>query len=170
MNVFQVPERVTPFNMNKLRMLVQRGPESYPGAKYIIRDDGHRLDLRYATNREDMNLNYGWTVERQLADDDVVLFNRQPSLHKMSIMAHRAKVLDWSTFRLNLSVTSPYNADFDGDEMNLHAPQTLLAKAEAVEMMMVHKLIVSPQSNKPVMGIVQDSLLGSAKMTRRGTF
>ena len=62
----------------------------------------------------DVAVEYGWVVERHLRDDDVVLFNRQPSLHKMSIMGHRAKVLDWSTFRLNLSVTTPYNADFDG--------------------------------------------------------
>ena len=62
----------------------------------------------------DVAIECGWVVERHLRDDDVVLFNRQPSLHKMSIMGHRAKVLDWSTFRLNLSVTTPYNADFDG--------------------------------------------------------
>ena len=88
----------------------------------------------------------------------------------MSIMAHRVKVLDWSTFRMNLSVTQPYNADFEGDEMNLHVPQSLTAKAEAMENMMSHKNIVSAQSNRPVMGIVQDSLLGAAILTRRDTF
>lgn len=88
----------------------------------------------------------------------------------MSIMGHRVKVLDWSTFRLNLSVTTPYNADFDGDEMNLHLPQTLNAKAEAQEMMMVPRNIVSPQANSPVMGIVQDALLGCSRLTRRDTF
>ena len=88
----------------------------------------------------------------------------------MSIMGHRVKVLDWSTFRLNLSVTTPYNADFDGDEMNLHLPQTLNAKAEAEQIMMVPRNIVSPQANSPVMGIVQDALLGCSRLTRRDTF
>lgn len=88
----------------------------------------------------------------------------------MSIMGHRVRVLDYSTFRLNLSVTTPYNADFDGDEMNLHVLQTLPAKAEALQLMMVNRNIVSPQANKPVMGIVQDALLGSYKFTNRNVF
>jgi DNA-directed RNA polymerase II subunit RPB1 len=100
----------------------------------------------------------------------VVLFNRQPSLHKMSIMGHRIKIMNYSTFRLNLSVTSPYNADFDGDEMNMHVPQTTETKAEIIELMMVPKCIVSPQSNRPVIGIVQDTLLGCRKITKRDTF
>jgi DNA-directed RNA polymerase II subunit RPB1 len=109
-------------------------------------------------------------VERHLNDGDVVLFNRQPSLHKMSIMGHRIKIMNYSTFRLNLSVTSPYNADFDGDEMNMHVPQTTETKAEIIELMMVPKCIVSPQSNRPVIGIVQDTLLGCRKITKRDTF
>ena len=60
-------------------------------------------------------------------DGDYVLFNRQPSLHKMSMMAHRVKVMKGNTFRLNVSVTPPYNADFDGDEMNMHVPQSINA-------------------------------------------
>ncbi|KAG4992883.1 hypothetical protein JHK87_026340 [Glycine soja] len=117
-----------------------------------------------------LNLTYPETVERHLNDGDFVLFNRQPSLHKMSIMGHRIKIMPYSTFRLNLSVTSPYNADFDGDEMNMHVPQSLETRAEVLELMMVPKCIVSPQSNKPVMGIVQDTLLGCRKITKRDTF
>ena len=79
-----------------------------------IRDTGDRIDLRYNKRAGDIALQYGWKVERHLMDDDPVLFNRQPSLHKMSMMAHRVRVMPYSTFRLNLSVTSPYNADFDG--------------------------------------------------------
>jgi DNA-directed RNA polymerase II subunit RPB1 len=94
---------------------VQNGPTLHPGAKHIIRSDGTRIDLRYVKNKSELNLAAGWIVERHLQDGDVVLFNRQPSLHKMSIMGHKAKVLDWSTFRLNLSCTAPYNADFDGE-------------------------------------------------------
>ncbi|KAJ2363412.1 DNA-directed RNA polymerase II core subunit rpo21, partial [Coemansia sp. RSA 2611] len=104
---------------------------------------------------------------RNLMDDDVIIFNRQPSLHKMSMMGHRVKVMPYSTFRLNLSVTSPYNADFDGDEMNLHVPQSEESRAEIKEICMVPKQIVSPQSNKPVMGIVQDTLCAIRKFTQR---
>lgn len=109
-------------------------------------------------------------VERHLIDGDIVLFNRQPSLHKMSIMGHRIKIMPYSTFRLNLSVTAPYNADFDGDEMNMHVPQSYETKAEAMELMMVPICVVSPQSNRPVMGVVQDTLLACRKLTKRDTF
>ena len=160
------PEYVTRFNIHKLQQLVNRGPEEHPGAKYVIRDDGQRMDLRFLKGAP-MMLQKGWVVERHMDNDDYVLFNRQPSLHKMSIMGHRVKVLDYSTFRLNLSVTAPYNADFDGDEMNLHLPQGELARAEIQQMCMVPRVIVSGQSSKPVMGIVQDSLLGSYMMTHR---
>ncbi|KNE62647.1 DNA-directed RNA polymerase II subunit rpb1 [Allomyces macrogynus ATCC 38327] len=88
----------------------------------------------------------------------------------MSMMGHKVKVMPYSTFRLNLSVTSPYNADFDGDEMNMHVPQSLEAKAEIQQLCMVPLQIISPQSNKPVMGIVQDTLCGITKFTRRDTF
>jgi DNA-directed RNA polymerase II subunit RPB1 len=165
-----VPVRVTAYNMAELSALVANGPTQHPGAKHIIRSDGTRIDLRYVKNKSDLLLSSGWIVERHLRDDDIVLFNRQPSLHKMSIMGHRAKVLDWSTFRLNLSCTSPYNADFDGDEMNLHVPQSLPARAEAELMMLSSRVIVSGQSNRPIMGIVQDTLLAVQKMTKRGVF
>eukprot|EP00816_Leptocylindrus_hargravesii_P004270 CAMPEP_0196809198 /NCGR_PEP_ID=MMETSP1362-20130617/9154_1 /TAXON_ID=163516 /ORGANISM="Leptocylindrus danicus, Strain CCMP1856" /LENGTH=1770 /DNA_ID=CAMNT_0042183805 /DNA_START=2209 /DNA_END=7521 /DNA_ORIENTATION=+ len=165
-----VPERVTPFNIQYLSKLVANGPTEHPGAKHIIRTDGTRIDLRYVRNKSELLLANGWIVERHLKDGDIVLFNRQPSLHKMSIMGHYAKVLDWSTFRLNLSCTSPYNADFDGDEMNLHVPQSLPARAEAELMMLSARVVVSGQSNKPVMGIIQDSLLAVQKMTKRDIF
>ncbi len=165
-----VPERVTAYNMHELSELVSNGPTQHPGAKHIIRSDGTRIDLRYVKNKSELLLAHGWIVERHLRDDDIVLFNRQPSLHKMSIMGHKAKVLDWSTFRLNLSCTSPYNADFDGDEMNLHVPQSLAARAEAELMMLSARVVVSGQSNRPVMGIVQDSLLAVQKMSKRNCF
>ncbi|KAE8797214.1 DNA-directed RNA polymerase II subunit RPB1 [Hordeum vulgare] len=151
---------------------VENGPHPPPGktgAKYIIREDGQRLDLRYVKKSSDQHLELGYKVERHLIDGDFVLFNRQPSLHKMSIMGHRIKIMPYSTFRLNLSVTSPYNADFDGDEMNMHVPQSFETRAEVLELMMVPKCIVSPQANRPVMGIVQDTLLGCRKITKRDT-
>jgi DNA-directed RNA polymerase II subunit RPB1 len=88
-------------------------------------------------NRSDAHLEYGYIVERHLLDDDFVLFNRQPSLHKMSLMGHRVRVLPMRTFRLNLSVTTPYNADFDGDEMNMFVPQSYESLAEVKEIMSV---------------------------------
>lgn len=164
------PEIVTPYNIHRLTEYVRNGPNEHPGAKYVIRDTGDRIDLRYNKRAGDIALQYGWKVERHLMDDDPVLFNRQPSLHKMSMMSHRVKVMPYSTFRLNLSVTSPYNADFDGDEMNLHVPQSPETRAEMSEICAVPLQIVSPQSNKPVMGIVQDTLCGIRKMTLRDNF
>ncbi|KAL0075541.1 beta and beta-prime subunits of DNA dependent RNA-polymerase [Phycomyces blakesleeanus] len=164
------PEIVTPYNIDKLQVLVRNGPLEHPGAKYVIRDNGERIDLRYRKRAGEIPLQYGYRVERHINDGDVVIFNRQPSLHKMSMMGHRVRVMPYSTFRLNLSVTSPYNADFDGDEMNLHVPQSLETRAEVTEICMVPKQIVSPQSNKPVMGIVQDTLCGIRKFTLRDCF
>ncbi len=165
-----VPVHVTPFNKAELEALVKRGPEEWPGASYIIRSDMSRVHLGAMKGKNDQMLQLGWIVERHLQDDDVVLFNRQPSLHKMSIMGHRAKILDWSTFRLNLATVTPYNADFDGDEMNLHVPQAITAKADAEQLMMVPRNIVTPQSNRNVMGINQDALLGCYFMTKRDVF
>jgi DNA-directed RNA polymerase II subunit RPB1 len=164
------PETVTPYNISRLTQLVQNGPNEHPGAKYVIRADGTRIDLRHHKRAGALQLEYGWKVERHLIDGDYIIFNRQPSLHKESMMGHRVKVMPYSTFRLNLSVTSPYNADFDGDEMNLHVPQTEETRAEVKELCMVPINIVSPQRNGPLMGIVQDTLAGVYKMCRRDVF
>ncbi|XP_013419697.1 DNA-directed RNA polymerase II subunit RPB1-like isoform X2 [Lingula anatina] len=164
------PEIVTPFNIDHLQELVRRGDSQYPGAKYIIRDNGDRIDLRYHPKPSDLHLQIGYKVERHMHDNDIVIFNRQPTLHKMSMMCHRAKILPWSTFRLNLSVTTPYNADFDGDEMNLHLPQTVETRAEVMSLALVPRMIVTPQANRPVMGIVQDTLTAVRKMTKRDVF
>ncbi|KAJ3291866.1 DNA-directed RNA polymerase II subunit rpb1 [Rhizoclosmatium sp. JEL0117] len=164
------PETVTPFNIDRLTACVQNGPTEHPGAKYVIRDNGDRIDLKYSKRGGDLQLQYGYKVERHLVDDDLIIFNRQPSLHKMSMMGHRVKVMPYSTFRLNLSVTTPYNADFDGDEMNLHVPQTHETRAEVQELCMVPRQIVSPQKNAPCMGIVQDTLCGVRKFTKRDNF
>ncbi|KAL6045208.1 DNA-directed RNA polymerase II subunit RPB1 [Balamuthia mandrillaris] len=163
------PEIVTPFNRERMYELIRNGPSEHPGAKYVIRDDGQRLDLRFV-NPSNIHLEYGYKVERHIQNGDVIIFNRQPSLHKMSMMGHKIRVMPYSTFRLNLSVTTPYNADFDGDEMNMHVPQSFGARAEVMELMMVPKQIVTPQSNRPVIGLVQDTLLGSHLITSRDTF
>nr|WCZ58692.1 DNA-directed RNA polymerase II subunit RPB1 [Seculamonas ecuadoriensis] len=165
--VMTVPEVVTVHNQQRLSELVARGVREHPGATGVVLPDGTRKNLRHGSN---VPLTPGCIVERHLSDGDVVLFNRQPTLHKMSMMGHRVRVMPFRTFRLNLSVTTPYNADFDGDEMNLHAPQSLLTKAELREMMMVPKNIVVAKSNSPIIGIVQDSLLGCRRITMRDVF
>ncbi|KAI9047551.1 hypothetical protein LZ554_008267 [Drepanopeziza brunnea f. sp. 'monogermtubi'] len=164
------PETVTPYNIGKLHQLVENGPNEHPGAKYVVRSDGSRIDLRHHKRAGAISLEYGWKVERHIVDGDFIVFNRQPSLHKESMMGHRVRVMPYSTFRLNLSVTSPYNADFDGDEMNLHVPQTEETRAEIMNLCMVPLNIVSPQRNGPLMGIVQDTLAGVYKMCRRDCF
>jgi len=164
------PETVTPYNIQKLHQLVKNGPNEHPGAKYVIRDSGERIDLRHHKRAGEISLQYGWKVERHIIDGDFIIFNRQPSLHKESMMGHRVRVMPYSTFRLNLSVTSPYNADFDGDEMNLHVPQSEETRAEINQLCMVPLNIVSPQRNGPLMGIVQDTLCGIYKMCRRDVF
>jgi DNA-directed RNA polymerase II subunit RPB1 len=167
--ILTYPETVTPYNIQKLHELVKNGGE-HPGARYIIRDTGERIDLKHHKRAADITLQYGWKVERHIVDNDYVIFNRQPSLHKESMMGHRVKVMPYSTFRLNLSVTSPYNADFDGDEMNLHVPQSEETRAEVKELCMVPLQIVSPQRNGPLMGIVQDTLCGIWKICKRDVF
>jgi len=168
--ILSIPIRATEHNIEELRNLVRRGPEIYPGANCMISPDGKRYDLRYA-DREELakTVEPGFIVERHLMDGDIVLFNRQPSLHRMSIMAHDVKVLPGRTFRLNLSVCPPYNADFDGDEMNVHAPQREEAQAEARILMKVQEQILSPRFGGPIIGGIQDHITGAYLLTRRGT-
>ncbi|AIF68965.1 DNA-directed RNA polymerase subunit A' [Palaeococcus pacificus DY20341] len=166
-----VPEKVTEFNIEKLKKLILNGPETYPGANYVLDPYGRRIKIM-ETNREAIleMLDIGWTVERHLMDGDVVLFNRQPSLHRMSIMAHRVRVMPYKTFRLNLSVCPPYNADFDGDEMNLHVPQTQEAQAEARILMEVQNHIISPRYGGPLIGGIQDHISGGYLLTKEGAY
>jgi len=165
------PERVTKFskdhrgNMDKLYKLIQNGPNVYPGAKTIRHKDGRITSLRHVNTKE-LVLHEGDIVNRHLMDGDIVLFNRQPTLHRMSMMGHRVKVLKGKTFRLNVSVTAPYNADFDGDEMNMHCPQSYEAATELAEIAAVPHQILRPRDGLPVIGIVQDTLVGSYRLTR----
>ena len=102
-----------------------------------------------------------------LIDGDPVLFNRQPTLHRMSMMCHVVKVMrQGDTFRMNVGDTKPYNADFDGDEMNMHGPQSEEAQCELLELAAVSHQIISPANNQSIVGIFQDSLLGCYRFTR----
>lgn len=162
------PQVVNDRNKNYLLKLVVRGPDVYPGAVRLERENGEIITLRHA-DRNSLVLEAGDIVHRHLLDGDYVLFNRQPTLHRMSMMAHRVRVLfEGNTFRMNLADTKPYNADFDGDEMNLHGPQSDEAVAELAFLAAVQLHIISPADNKPIIGIFQDSLLGAYQLTRDG--
>ena len=143
----------------------------YPAVLNVISKDGKRKRV-IETNKEEIlkELAAGDVMERQLVDGDIVLFNRQPSLHRMSIMAHKAKVLPGKTFRINLCVAAPYNADFDGDEMNLHVPQTLEARAEAKILMMSSHQVFSPREGNVIIGTEQDGITGAYEMTAEGNY
>lgn len=160
------PERVTVFNIDKLYKLIQNGPDVYPGAKTIVRSSDNRMISLKHISGKDLQLFEGDIVNRHLMDGDYVLFNRQPSLHRMSMMGHQVRVLPYNTFRLNVSVTAPYNADFDGDEMNLHAPQSEEAAMELREIAAVPLQIVSPRDSKPIVSVVQDTLVGVNRFMR----
>jgi len=167
--ILTIPEKVTDLNIDRMKELVRRGPNNYPGANYVVRPNGVMVDLRYVkdTNEIGNELGQGFIVERHLRDGDVVLFNRQPSLHRPSIMGHVVRVLPYRTFRLNPAVCPPYNADFDGDEMNLHVPQGEEAEAEAKELLLVENNLLSPRFGGPLMGAIQDFISGAFLLTRK---
>ncbi len=166
-----MPEKATTWNIEEARKLVANGPSNYPGALYIVRPDGKRVRLEFVADRERAAeaLEPGFIVERHLRDGDIVIFNRQPSLHRMSIMAHYVRVLPHRTFRLHLFVCPPYNADFDGDEMNLHVPQGEEARTEARLLMQVQDQILSPRFGGPIIGARQDFITAAYFLTRETT-
>jgi DNA-directed RNA polymerase II subunit RPB1 len=163
------PVTVNSRNIHSLTTLVRNGPDVYPGAKLLERKVNSRtvhVSLKYA-DRESIQLSEGDIVHRHMMDGDAILFNRQPSLHRMSMMGHIVRVMfKGDTFRMNVGDTKPYNADFDGDEMNLHMPQSLEAETELRHLAAVPYQIISPASNSSIIGIFQDSLLGSFQFTR----
>ena len=166
-----VQVRVTEHNLEEVKQYIINGPDKHPGANYIIRPDGRRIHLAFVQDRKALaeTIGPGYIVERHLKDGDIVLFNRQPSLHRMSMMAHIVKVLPYRTFRLHLAVCPPYNADFDGDEMNLHALQNEEAIAEAKMLMLVEKQIISPRYGAPIIGFGKDSITSSYLLTCKDT-
>ena len=166
-----IPEIVTEWNIERLKKLVINGPSKFPGVNYIVRPDGVKIRLDFVEDRSTIadSLEIGYLVERHLTDGDVVMFNRQPSLHQMSIMAHYVKVLPGKTFRLHPAVCPPYNADFDGDEMNLHVPQSEEARAEAILLMRVQDQIISPRYGGPIIGALRDFITGAFLLTKDDT-
>ncbi|WP_311170849.1 DNA-directed RNA polymerase subunit A' [Halobellus ordinarius] len=176
LNEVGVPERVaremtqtmnvSERNLGRAKQYVQNGPEGHPGANYVKRPDGRRLKVT-EKNCEELaeKIDAGWEVNRHLIDGDIVIFNRQPSLHRMSIMAHEVVVMPYKTFRLNTVVCPPYNADFDGDEMNMHALQTEESRAEARVLMRVQEQMLSPRFGENIIGAIQDHISGTYLLT-----
>ncbi|OAL45570.1 beta and beta-prime subunits of DNA dependent RNA-polymerase [Pyrenochaeta sp. DS3sAY3a] len=178
------PEKVTRYNIQKLKKLVRNGSNKYPGANYILTDVGPNKPMEknslIALSKPHLkgkrlefmakNLKIGQIVERHIEDGDIVLFNRQPSLHKLSILSHKAKIRPWRTFRLNECVCNPYNADFDGDEMNLHVPQTEEARTEAIELMGVKHNIATPKNGTPIIAAIQDFITAAFILSNKGQF
>ncbi len=162
-----IPEMVTEWNKEYLLTYIQNGPKKYPGANYILKPDGRRKAITNETKDEIVEeFDVGYVVERHLINGDVALFNRQPSLHRMSMMCHKVRVLPGRTFRLNPAVCNPYNADFDGDEMNLHIPQTEEARAEAKILMLVETQLISPRYGLSVVGCIHDGITGNYLLTK----
>ena len=157
---------VTERNVEEARQYVRNGPEAHPGANYVRRPDGRRLKVTEKNCAElAEKVEAGWEVNRHLVDGDIVIFNRQPSLHRMSIMAHEVVVMPYKTFRLNTVVCPPYNADFDGDEMNMHALQNEEPRAEARVLMRVQEQILSPRFGGNIIGAIQDHISGTYLLT-----
>jgi len=160
------PVVVNDINKKFLFELVKKGPDNHPGAKILEKKNGNNISLRYV-DRESINLENGDIVHRHMMNGDAVLFNRQPTLHRMSMMCHIVKVMkQGDTFRMNVADTKPYNADFDGDEMNLHMPQNDVSEIELKNLAAVPYQIISPARSSSIVGIFQDSMVGSFRFTR----
>ena len=159
--ILTVPERVTSGNIEQLKKLIMSG-DTWPGANYVVRTDGKKKKITEDLKQELLDeLAIGYMVERHLRNGDIVLFNRHPTLHKASLMAHHAKILDGRTFRLHPGATYPYNADFDGDEMNIHVPQTEEARSESQILLNLNNQLISPKNNSNVLGCITDAITGN---------
>eukprot|EP00201_Polytomella_parva_P014628 CAMPEP_0175069470 /NCGR_PEP_ID=MMETSP0052_2-20121109/18211_1 /TAXON_ID=51329 ORGANISM="Polytomella parva, Strain SAG 63-3" /NCGR_SAMPLE_ID=MMETSP0052_2 /ASSEMBLY_ACC=CAM_ASM_000194 /LENGTH=1785 /DNA_ID=CAMNT_0016336545 /DNA_START=347 /DNA_END=5704 /DNA_ORIENTATION=- len=200
------PERVTPYNVERLRAAVINGADAYPGAVAVQDERGNiihlgtlRKELREALAKQLLSGGAGGArsraaalqslkdpnslrgsstagssnkiVYRHLQDGDLMLTNRQPTLHKPGLMAHRARVLKGErTIRMHYSNCATFNADFDGDEINLHLPQDHLGRAEGYFIVHADNQYIVPTDGKPIRGLIQDHVVSGMLLTKRGTF
>jgi DNA-directed RNA polymerase III subunit RPC1 len=165
------PEKISKFNRERLKRNVFRGPNVYPGANGIFGKNWRKNLLDFPISKINLSdFKEGNIIERHIKNNDIVLFNRQPSLHRISIMAHRAKIMTGKTFRLNECVCKPYNADFDGDEMNIHVPQTQKARAESISLMNPVKNSKTPRNGEPLIAATQDFLTFLYLLTSKDSF
>lgn len=180
------PVPVTQWNVEYLRRLVQNGPLVYPGAVMVEDEEGNRKHLnaddpkqREAIAKKLLTppeshvrcVNAHKIVFRHLQNGDFVLMNRQPTLHRPSIQAHRARVMaNDRVFRMPYANCKAYNADFDGDELNMHFPQNELARSEAQYLVTTHAQYLTPKDGSPLAGLIQDCVVASVMLTMRGKF
>ncbi len=161
-----LPEVVMDWNKKDVEKLIKDGGK----IGYIVRPNGMRKKITEDNKKEILEeLDVGFKIERKLQDGDIVLFNRQPSLHRLSMMAHTARIMPDRALRINPIVCRPYNADFDGDEMNIHVPQTEEGKAEARELMLVENQIISPRYGAPVIILDEDGVSGAYILSMKST-
>lgn len=160
-SILTVNEVVNDINLLKMQALVDDERVNF------LHQNGRIYDTSVKRRSgQSIKLGIGDRVERHLINGDWVLFNRQPTLHRQGLMAMRTRILpEGSTFRMNLAVTTGYNADFDGDEMNLFLPLGIEALAEAATLMSAEKHVVSAATSKPIIAIIQDCLLMSNVMS-----
>lgn len=178
------PQPVTPWNVKELRQAVLNGPNVHPGASMVINEDGRKTILsatsaaqREAVAKQLLTPSPGphkmpmKIVNRHIKNGDVLLLNRQPTLHRPSIQAHCARILPGEkVLRLHYANCKAYNADFDGDEMNAHFPQSELGRAEAYTLVSTNQQYLVPKDGKPLAGLIQDHMVSGTKMTIRGCF
>lgn len=179
------PEPVTSHNFYELKEAVLNGVEKWPGAAAVENENGQVINLRRKTFEERQALGNqllapsstnvtgarNKKVHRHLNNGDIVLMNRQPTLHKPSMMAHRVRVLPGEkTIRMHYANCNTYNADFDGDEMNMHFPQNEIARAEALQIADTDHQYLVATSGKPLRGLIQDHISMGVWLTNRDTF
>ncbi len=161
-----VPEYVTEWNKKDIKDQLKDSDSIV----YLVRPNGSRKKISEQTRQEAIDeVDVGFKVERKLQNGDIILFNRQPSLHRLSMIAHKARIMPGRTFRINPTVCKPYNADFDGDEMNLHVPQTEEGKTEAKQLMFCENQIISPRYGAPIIALEEDGISGCFALTMKGT-
>lgn len=178
-------EPVTSHNFQEMKKLVINGPSKYPGAMAVEDETGQVTNLKYKDQEQRIAIanqlltptkpglkgSRNKKVDRHLQTGDVVVMNRQPTLHKPSIMGHRAKVLqNEKTIRMHYANCNTYNADFDGDEMNMHFPQNELARSEAFQIADTDHQYLSATAGKPLRGLIQDHISMGVQFTSRDTF
>ncbi|PNF38093.1 DNA-directed RNA polymerase I subunit RPA1, partial [Cryptotermes secundus] len=179
------PVPVSEWNVADLRKMVLNGPDVYPGAVMVENEDGSRTRIsstdqiqrgsvakRLLTPGDTCDVSKGMKiVHRHLCSGDVLLLNRQPTLHRPSIMAHVARILKGErTLRLHYANCKAYNADFDGDEMNAHFPQNELARSEAYNLLNVKNQYLVPKDGTPLSGLIQDHVVAGVHLSVRGRF
>jgi len=165
------PEKVTKYNIERLQRNLIRRSSKFSGAIFFMDEKKQKKAINISPKENDfLNLKEGFLIERHLKNNDIVLFNRQPSLHRISIMAHRIKLIPGKTFKFNECICKPYNADFDGDEMNIHVPQTQKARAEAISLLNIITNLNSPANGESQVSATQDFLSASFLITSKDQF